>query len=76
MFWPMLVLVAVALAAALGMAPHAARARTSPVHGATRLHRAGVGRHRIGGSLSVARLRAREYVDRLPVDLDGRGTRS
>jgi hypothetical protein len=56
--------VAVILATCAGVAAYAAHVR-APVHGAAGLHRARVGRHRSGGPVSVAGLRAREQAENM-----------
>jgi hypothetical protein len=75
-FWLalMVLLVAVVLAVGVGLAAYVARTRDhTPSHdvkpgagrGAAGVHRVtgAVGRHRPGGGLSVARLRAREHAE-------------
>lgn len=79
MWWAALMLLAAAVVLAVGVGMAAYRTRTPPpprrVAGS---HRAGTGagRHRRGGALSVAGLRAREHADHLPMYPPGRGGRA
>jgi hypothetical protein len=73
-FWPalMVLIVAVVLAVGVGMAAHVVRLRGFARCGGS--HRvAEVGRHRPGGGLSVARLRAREHAEAMRMYPSGGG---